>query len=214
MTSIAILGSGRVGRVLGTGLAAAGHTVTIGASDPTREAVAWADTPVRVGTRAGAADAAEVVVNATPGEVSVAVLGGLARYLEGKVVIDVANATGHGPDGMPGALRYPGGSLGEELQRALPASRVVKTLNTMVYTVMAAPGSLATPGTVFLSGDDPDAKATTAGLLGDLGWRPEQVLDLGGIGTARAPEAFALLVGPLFRALGGRGFALGVASTG
>ncbi|MEV6521006.1 NAD(P)-binding domain-containing protein [Longispora sp. NPDC051575] len=210
MTSIAILGSGRVGRVLATGLAAAGHTVTIGTLDPTREAAAWADTSVAVATHAEATEAAEVIVNALPGDVSVDVLRGLTTYLEKKVLIDVANATERGPDGMPGTLCYPDGSLAEELQHALPTTHVVKTLNTMVYSVMAAPATLTTPGTVFLSGDDPTAKSTTTALLTDLGWHPDRIIDLGDITTARAPEAFALLIGPLFRALNARAFALGI----
>jgi hypothetical protein len=48
-------------------------------------------------------------------------------------------------------------------------------------------------------------------LLADLGWRPEWIIDLGGLGTARVTEAFVLLVRPLVRALGPVPFALSVA---
>ena len=123
--------------------------------------------------------------------------------LDGKILVDVSNATER-TEGGPGPLVYPGSSLAEHLQEALPDTRVVKTLNTMLFMVMTAPGSLSHPATAFLSGDDADAKATVLGLLADLGWPAEQVLDLGGVATARGPEALILLVPDVLRA---RGFA-------
>lgn len=79
------------------------------------------------------------------------------------------------------------------LQEAFPRTPVVKTLCTMDSTAMVAPGSLAGPTTVFLSGNDAAAKRTTAILLTDLGWPPDSHLDLGSITTARGQEHFALL---------------------
>ena len=60
-------------------------------------------------------------------------------------------------------------SLAEQVQRAFPDARVVKSLNTMNATLMVDPAMLPEPTTVFLSGDDPEAKATVAGLLGEFG---------------------------------------------
>jgi 8-hydroxy-5-deazaflavin:NADPH oxidoreductase len=85
-----------------------------------------------------------------------------------KILIDIANATERGANGMPGNLCYPNSSLAEHLQQALPNTHVVKTLNTMLFTVMVDPHSLSTPPTVFLSGDNDDAKANVIKLLGDL----------------------------------------------
>jgi hypothetical protein len=87
-------------------------------------------------------------------------------------------------------LMYPEGSLGKELQRALPTTKVVKTLNTMLFMVMANPGLLVRPASVFLSGNDLLAKAQVRALLADLGWEEAQIEDLGPIETARCLHAF------------------------
>ncbi|GAA4228330.1 NAD(P)-binding domain-containing protein [Actinomadura meridiana] len=211
MTNIAILGSGRVGGALAAAFAAAGHAVTLGSRDVAAASAAWDGKPVAVAEPAAAIASAQVVVNATPGDSSVVRLGALRDALAGKILVDVANATEHGPDGMPGGLVYPGSSLAEHLQEALPDTRVVKTLNTMVFTVMVDPNSLKSTPTAFLSGDDADAKATVRELLGDLGWPADQVEDLGGVATARAPEAIMLIVPSIFRNHGMIPFALTVA---
>jgi 8-hydroxy-5-deazaflavin:NADPH oxidoreductase len=52
---------------------------------------------------------------------------------------------------------------------------------------------LTGPATVFVSGDDEAAKAEVKGLLRDLGWTGEEIIDLGGIRTARGPEHYAVL---------------------
>jgi predicted dinucleotide-binding enzyme len=132
----------------------------------------------------------EVVVNATPGGVSVALLTGIgAPALAGKVLIDV----GVGLSDDFTELSHPNSSLGELIQEAFPLTPVVKTLCTMDSTVMVDPGRLVGPSTVFLSGDSAEAKGTAGRLLGDLGWPAPSVLDIGGIVTARGQEHFALL---------------------
>jgi predicted dinucleotide-binding enzyme len=73
-------------------------------------------------------------------------------------------------------------SLGEEIQRTFPDTRVVKTLCTVDARLMVAPDSVEGPSTLFLSGDDTDAKRTVRALLNDLGWSESSLLDLGGIG--------------------------------
>jgi 8-hydroxy-5-deazaflavin:NADPH oxidoreductase len=208
---IAVLGTGNVGTTLATALAEAGHRVTAGSRDPARRAAGWT-TPVPLAGLADAARSAEVVVNATPGRDSLALLRPLAPQLAGKVLVDVANAVEQGPDGFAVALDHPGSSLAEELQRALPATRVVKTLNTLgPASAMVDPAALSTPPSAFLSGDDGAAKQVVAALLADLGWPPGWIIDLGGLPTARVTEAFVLLVGPLVRALGPVPFGLAVA---
>jgi predicted dinucleotide-binding enzyme len=198
MTTIAVLGNGRVGSSLASALTRAGHTVTV--ADRSPEAAA-----------AEAARGAQIVINATPGAGSLERLAALREELQGKILIDVSNATVDGPDGLPADLLYPGSSLAEQLQQTLPGTRVVKTLNTMLYTVMTAPGSLSQPPTVFLSGQDPDAKAVVRGLLTDIGWREEWITDLGGIATARAVESAILFVPHVIRSSGFTPFAISIA---
>ena len=163
------------------------------------------------GSVTSAIQTAQVVINATPGEDSLERLSALREALRGKVLVDVSNATHDGPEGLPGELVYPGSSLAERLQAALPETSVVKTLNTMLFSVMADPGSLEQPPTVFLSGEDPQAKQVVRALLGDLGWRPGWIWDLGGIQTARATEAVMLLVPQVIRSSGFAPFAVSIA---
>lgn len=198
MTKISILGNGRVGGGLATALNRAGHDVTVADRSP--------------GAAADAARSARVVINATPGEGSLERLVALREELRGKILVDVSNATVDGPDGLPVDLLHHGSSLAEQLQRALPDTHVVKTLNTMLYSVMTAPATLSQPATVFLSGEDRAAKETVRGLLVDLGWREEWITDLGGVETARATEAAVLFVPHVIRARGFAPFAISVVS--
>ncbi|MEU3910162.1 NADP oxidoreductase [Streptomyces sp. NPDC029721] len=194
MNDIAVLGNGRVGGNLATALTRAGHRVaTAGRTE---------------GAAAEAARTARVVINATPGAGSLERLTALREELRGKILIDVSNAT---TDGLPADLLHPGSSLAERLQDALPETRVVKTLNTMLYPVMTAPATLAHPPTAFLSGEDAEAKRTVRALLADIGWREEWITDLGGIRTARATEAAILFVPHVIRGGGFAPFAVSIA---
>ncbi|QKW22676.1 NADP oxidoreductase [Kitasatospora sp. NA04385] len=196
MTTIAVLGNGRVGGNLARALVRAGHRVTAVDRAP--------------GAAADAARTAEVVINATPGAGSLERLTALRGELRGKILVDVSNATTDGPDGLPADLVYPGSSLAERLQEALPGTHVVKTLNTMLFPVMTAPAALAQAPTAFLSGDDPRAKQAVRALLTDLGWQQDWITDLGGIETARATEAAILFVPHVIRSSGFTPFALSI----
>jgi 8-hydroxy-5-deazaflavin:NADPH oxidoreductase len=207
---ISILGAGRVGATLARALAEKGHEVVMGTREPAKRSAAWKGPPVHHTSLEAAAIASPLVIHATPGDTALETLTALREPLRGRVLLDVANATTRSTNGLPGGLRHPDSSLGEQLQAALPGTRVVKSLNTMLFTVMAAPGALATPPTAFLSGEDAEAKQQVAALLGELGWRPEWLLDLGGIETARATEALILLVPHILRRQGFTPFAIGV----
>ncbi|GHD51268.1 NADPH-dependent F420 reductase [Streptomyces galbus] len=197
MTTIAVLGNGRVGGSLAAALTRAGHEVRVADRTP--------------GAAAEAARAARIVINATPGAGSLDRLAALREDLLGKILVDVSNATVDGPDGLPADLVYPGSSLAEHLQEALPDTAVVKTLNTMLFPVMTAPATLTRAPDAFLSGDDPQAKQAVRDLLVGLGWRPEWITDLGGIRTARATEAAVLFVPHVIRADGFAPFAISIA---
>ncbi|MFF4324771.1 NADPH-dependent F420 reductase [Streptomyces sp. NPDC001568] len=213
MTHIGILGAGRVGANLAGTLSAAGHRVTLGTRNPEGAAAlaAGPDPRIAIADQRTAARSADIVINATPGHTSLDRLAGLRTELAGKILVDVSNATLDADDGLPGELCYPGSSLAERLQAALPDTRVVKTLNTMLFMVMTAPETLATPPTAYLSGDDRNAKETVNGLLGDLGWPPAWIEDLGGITTARATEAMILVVPHVLRRHGFKPFAVSLA---
>ena len=180
---IAILGTGKVAHVLGAGWKKSGHDVIFGARDGSA-----ADPDFEITSLQDALAAGDVIVNAITGAVALEAITALdTSAMAGKTLLDATNAvTGTGD------LVYPDSSLAEHLQAALPAVHVVKSLNTAAIEVQADP-SLVGPATVFVSGDDQTAKSEVRGLLHDLGWKDEGIIDLGGIRTARGPENYILL---------------------
>lgn len=211
MTTIGILGSGRVATALAGKLASTGHNITIGTRNQTESAAKWAGPAVTFTDPTEMARTTAIVINCTPGDTSLERLSALKAELDGKILIDIANATERGANGMPGNLCYPNSSLAEHLQQALPNTHVVKTLNTMLFTVIVDPHSLSSHPTAFLSGNDAAAKTTVTKLLGDLGWPTDWSLDLGDITTARGTEALILLVPHILRTRGFVPFALTIA---
>jgi 8-hydroxy-5-deazaflavin:NADPH oxidoreductase len=180
---IAILGTGKVAHALGAGWRKAGHEVVLGARDGS-----VMDPDFEVTSLQEALAAGDVVVNAITGAVALAAITALdVSAMAGKTLLDVTNAIT-----ATGDLVYPNSSLAERLQAALPAVHVVKSLNTAAIEVQADP-SLVGPATVFVSGADEGAKTQVKGLLHDLGWKDEGIIDLGGIQTARGPENYAVL---------------------
>ncbi|KOV94956.1 NADP oxidoreductase [Streptomyces sp. NRRL B-1140] len=209
-----VLGTGQVGRTLGGRLVELGHEVRLGSrtADNTA-AVQWAAAAgprAGAGTFAQAAEFGEVVVNAVGGRVALAALEAAgARNLDGKVVVDVSNPLAF----EEGELRLSpveSDSVGEQIQRAFPHARVVKSLNTVNCRVMVDPGSVPGEHNVFVCGDDPDAREQVTALLGEFGWPAERVLDLGGIRAARAVEMWLPLWAHLFQKFGHGAFNLEV----
>ena len=198
-----ILGTGNVGRALAAGWPAAEHDVVLGSRTPERRT----DTGFAVVGLGEAVADAEVVVNATPGTVSVELPGSIgAAALAGKTLVDV----GAGLSDDFTELSHPNSGLGELIQKAFPETDVVRTLCTMDSSVMVQPGALEGASHVFLSGNSGAAKQLTAGLLHDLGWPATSLLDLGGIGTARRQEHFALLFIGIAEGLGTHTFDINV----
>jgi 8-hydroxy-5-deazaflavin:NADPH oxidoreductase len=204
---IGVLGTGMVGQSIASKLASLGHEVRMGSRTAGNEkAVAWvqgAGDRASEGAFPDAAAFGEVVFNCTSGVSSLNALEAAgAENLAGKVLIDVANAL-DSSGGMPPTLAVCNtDSLGEQIQRAFPASRVVKTLNTMNHEVMVDPGRVPGDHVVFLSGDDDAAKGSAAALLAEFGWPEDRMVDLGDISTARGPEMYLPLWLRMLSALG------------
>jgi 8-hydroxy-5-deazaflavin:NADPH oxidoreductase len=191
---LGMLGTGMVGQALAGKLVEVGHEVMMGSREAGNEkAVAWAEEAGEGASEGSFADAAgfgEIVVNATAGAHSLEALQEAGeKNLEGKVLIDVANAlAGTQP---PSLTVCNTDSLGEQIQRAHPEARVVKALNTINAGVMV--DAEIVPGShLFICGDDADAKAQVVELLGSFGWRPGAVLDLGDISAARGMEMYLI----------------------
>jgi predicted dinucleotide-binding enzyme len=210
-----VLGTGMVGQGIAGKLVELGHEVKMGSRQAGNEkAVAWASgggDGASEGSFADAAEFGEVVVNATAGGASVEALEAAgAENLDGKVLIDVANALDFS-QGMPPTLSVCNNdSLGERIQRAFPEARVVKALNTMNASVMVSPGALGETTNVFICGNDDGAKDEVAGLLQTFGWMKERITDLGDITAARGQEMYLPLWLKLYSALGTSEFNIGI----
>jgi 8-hydroxy-5-deazaflavin:NADPH oxidoreductase len=185
---IAILGTSAVGPALGKAFTAAGHDVTIGTRDPvqTRAREQWAGVDLPLAAYRDLE--ADVFINATSGIGSLAALEAAGDALNGKVVIDTSNPLDHSQGFPPSLFVSNTDSLAEQLQRALPKVRLVKMFNTMANEVMVNPRGLSEDSTIFVAGNDPDARQTAAALAADLGWA--DVFDLGDLTGARALEMF------------------------
>ncbi|MBI2429238.1 MAG: NAD(P)-binding domain-containing protein [Ignavibacteriales bacterium] len=189
-----VLGTGMVGDAIGTKLVQLGHKVKMGSRTANNEkANAWVKkngAHASAGTFEDAAQFGEIIFNCTSGTGSLDALRSAgSKNLSEKILIDISNPLDFSK-GMPPSLTVSNtDSLGEQIQRAFPDVRVVKTLNTLSNPLMVNP-SLVNGGdhTVFLSGNDAEAKAKVLSLLVSFGWKSGNVIDLGDITTARGTE--------------------------
>ena len=188
---IGILGSGTVGKTLGGRLAERGHEVVVGSREPgkLKEWLGGVKGRAQAGTLAEAARHGEIVFNCTAGAGSLEALR-LAgeENLADKVLVDVANTLDFSKGLPPTLLVCNTDSLGEQIQRAFPRTRVVKALNTMNALLMVDPARLAGgEHDLFLCGNDGEAKQRVTALVkNEFGWK--SVIDLGDIGAARGME--------------------------
>jgi predicted dinucleotide-binding enzyme len=183
---LGILGTGVVGKTIAARLAGLDHDVMVGTRDPEEtlsrtEPDRYGNPPfsawqqehpeVELGTFGEAAAHGEMVVNATAGIVSLEALDMAGEEnLNGKVLVDISNPLNFSK-GMPPTLSVSNtDSLGEQIQRRFPEAKVVKTLHTMNAYLMVDPAQLAgADHTVFVCGDDTEAKATVSELLRSFG---------------------------------------------
>ncbi len=200
---IGILGTGIVGRSHAGKLAQLKHEVMIGTRVVARTlsvsqpdgmgnlpmSVWIKDQPgVKLGSFAEAARHGEIIFNAVNGQAAVETLKKLDAELGAKIIIDITNPLDFSK-GMPPSLFVSNtDSLGEQIQRALPRAKVVKTLNTVNAFLQVDPRQLAgADHDIFVSGNDVPSKAEVIRILKDwYGWK--NIIDLGDISTARGAE--------------------------
>lgn len=192
---IGILGSGMVGRVLATGFLKHGHAVMMGTRTP-EKLNEWLEknSDGRVGTHKDAAAFADVLVLATKGSAAEPVLGMVdPKDLAGKLVLDTTNPIADAPpeNGMLKYFTTLDDSLMERLQRKAPEARFVKCFNSVGNAYMVDPKFPGgTRPTMFICGNDAEAKRQATALLDDFGWDAE---DIGGVEGARAIEPLCML---------------------
>jgi predicted dinucleotide-binding enzyme len=206
---IAVFGTGQVGRTLATALAAAGHDVCMGSrTKDNPKAAEWVAATGGTASQddyAGAASRAGLVLNCTPGNVALEVMNMAGKTpMRGKIVADLSNPLDFSHGFPPRLTVCNNDSLAEQLQRALPETLFVKVWNTMWCGLMVNPGLLqGERHTVFCCGNDSGAKEEVRrSLLEPLGWKAEDILDLGDIKAARGLEMYLPLWLQIYGALG------------
>ncbi len=201
---IGVFGTSMVGQAISGKLAELGHDVMVGTRDVTRTQANTEPHPygfpafstwqkehssVRLGTFADAAKHGEVLFNATNGTRSLDALKLAGESnLNGKILVDIANPLDFSKGNPPSLSVSNTDSLGEQIQRAYPNVKVVKTLNTVTAFLMVNPSLVANADhTLFVCGNDVDAKAQVTDWL--KGWfGRKDVIDLGDITNARGTE--------------------------
>jgi predicted dinucleotide-binding enzyme len=202
--NIAVLGTGPVGQTISAKLTQLGHAVMIGTRDVARTKANQERSPmgtppfsewhkghqqVKLGTFAEAAKFGEAVFVCTNGSGTLEALKlAQAENLKGKTVVDISNPLDFSR-GMPPSLLPQWSntnSLGEEVQKALPAAHVVKSLNIVNCEVMVNAKKTGGDPTMFVAGNDAGAKNQVKGFLKQFGWT--DIIDLGDITAARGME--------------------------
>ena len=196
----AILGTGAVGPALAKALSAAGHQVTIGTRDPeqTKAREQWGEVDLPLAAYQDLD--ADIFINATNGSGSLPALQAVGDALNGKVLIDASNPLDFSQGFPPSLFVSNTDSLAEQLQREFPETRVVKMFNTMANQVMINPRGLADDSTIFVAGNDADARQSATSIAADLGWT--DVFDLGDLTAARGLEMYLPLWVRIFAQLG------------
>ena len=202
---IAVFGTGMVGNTIGSKLIALGHEVKMGSRTAgNQKAVEWAQgagARASEGTFADAAAFGEMAFNCTAGAGAIPAVESAKAGLAGKLLLDVSNPLDFSK-GFPPTLSVSNDdSLGEQIQRALPETKVVKTLNTVNCLVMVDAARVnGGEHDMFVCGNDASAKGRATEILrGWFGWK--SVLDLGDISAARATESYLHLWLRLYGAL-------------
>lgn len=219
---ISILGTGMVGQSVANKMNALGHKVTMGTRNPEETmknkkanattGVIFSDWHkenlyVKLERFSDVARNADLIINATSGMATLQALNLVGKNnLDGKILIDIANPLDFS-QGMPPSLNPVNtDSLGEQIQKTFPETKVVKTLNTMSTFIMMNPEIVPGDHSVFVSGNNIDAKREAIRLLESIGWQTKNIIDLGDISTARGTEMMLPIWLRLYNALGHANF--------
>lgn len=152
--TIGIIGDGNVGSALKRGLERAKYAVQSVGHGPkkVRETAAWG----------------KVIILAIPFTAMDDTLREMGNAVEGKTLIDVTNVLT--PDYRLALGCTTSGA--EELQKKVPSAKVIKAFNTAFAGHMETGRMKNEPITLFVTGDDAEAKATVLQLGRDIGFDP------------------------------------------
>jgi 8-hydroxy-5-deazaflavin:NADPH oxidoreductase len=191
---VGVLGSGDVAKSLAAGFIKHGHPVVLGTRDPGKlKDFISSHQGVRATSFAEAAKFGDVVVLAVKGSAAANALKSAgANNLASKPVIDATNPIADAPP-QNGVLKFFTGldqSLLEQLQSAFPDAHLVKAFNSVGNAAMVDPEFPGGKPTMFICGNDDNAKATVRGICEQFGW---EVADMGKAEAARAIEPLCML---------------------
>jgi len=192
---IGIIGSGQVGRVLAKAFKTEGYDVMLGTRNTSNEHVVQFndEAKIDVGTFDETAKFGDIIVLATKGTAAEEALHLAGKEnLDGKIIIDTTNPIADSPP-VNGVLHYTTSlenSMMERLQQVVPGAKFVKAFNIVGNALMYKPKLQGGTPTMFICGNDDDAKKTVTGILDKFGWETE---DFGKAESARAIEPLAIL---------------------
>ncbi len=191
---VGILGSGDVAKSLAGGFIKHGHQVMLGTRDTgkLKDFVAQ-NKGAQTGSFADAAKFGKLVVLAVKGTVALDALKAAgAANMAGKPVIDATNPIADAPPAN-GVLKFFTNldqSLMERLQAAMPEVHFVKAFNSVGNAAMINPQFPGGKPTMFICGNDDEAKTAVTGICGQFGW---ETADMGKAEAARAIEPLCML---------------------
>ena len=201
-----VLGTGDVAQTIASKLIQLGHSVMMGSRDANNEkSINWAKkngNNAKYGTFADAASFGERVFNCVKGIFAIEALklAGI-NNLKGKILIDLTNPYIYKDGHISLDAKYSGNtSLGEEIQKLIPETKVVKTLNYLGCNLMTNPDKLNDNITGFYCGNDVKAKESVREILGNFGWK--ETFDLGDISMSRYTEMLGAFWVPVYGQLG------------
>jgi len=192
---VGVLGTGDVGRVLGSAMITLGHEVMLGSRESSNPKTAdWTQqngTKASGGTFADTAKFGDLIFLCTlwSGTENALRLAGHENF-NGKILIDTTNPLVFTPNQPPALALGHTDSGGEQVQRWLPKAKVVKAFNIVGNAHMFHPRFPGGPPTMFFCGNDEHAKKSVDGLLHEFGW---ETIDIGGIEGARLLEPICIL---------------------
>lgn len=187
---IGIIGSGDVGTTLAKGLDGHGYRVTIGTRSP--EKLRAVEDLRHISVRSveeAASEATDLLILAVKGSAALDALRPIGRErLRGRIIVDATNPiTDAAPEqGVLSFFTDRNSSLMEMLQKEYPEARFVKAFNSVGAASMIDPQFEGGRPTMFICGDDLEAKQTVTELLDAVGW---EAADMGGRGRRACHRA-------------------------
>ena len=196
MTTIGILGTGRMGVRLARMFAQVGQTVILGSRQVTRatqivQGLGLGQSTLSAGTYAEAANADLILPAMFLRDGMLETLEPLRAQFDGKIYLDISNPFN---DTYTDFILPWDTSSAEQIQHRFPKTRVVGAFKNVWWEVFDAPTFGEGVSDVFVVSDDAAAKAT---LLKLVEHTPFRYIDAGQLANARTIERMTLLSGEL-----------------